>query len=72
MIQVSTLTEIESSNIQRIGYSNSNLYIEYKSGSLYEYKDVPEQLYEGLKNAESKGKFINTQIKNQFNYNRII
>lgn len=37
----------------------------------YAYKGVPEQLYKKLLTADSKGNFLNTQIKPFFSYKEI-
>ena len=37
---------------------------------LYEYEDVPLFYWRGLLDAESKGKFINTNIKRLFKFNK--
>jgi len=65
------LTEVVSSNINKIGYENNNLLVEYKSGVKYQYKEVPQELYEKLISAESKGRFMNSEIKGKFEYIRI-
>lgn len=63
---------VDSSNIASIGYDEETdvLEIEFKSGSIYAYDDVPFYLYAQLMNAPSKGKFFNTNIKKQ-NYDKI-
>ena len=59
---------VDSSNITSIGYDEETtiLEIEFKSGSIYAYYDVPFSLYVQLMNAPSKGKFFNTHIKMQY------
>jgi hypothetical protein len=42
----------------------------YRNGSVYEYEDVPLFYWRGLLDAESKGKFINTNIKRLFKFNK--
>lgn len=42
----------------------------YKNGGVYEYEDVPLFYWRGLLDAESKGKFINTNIKRLFKFNK--
>ena len=48
------------------GYAEGKkiLEIEFSSGEVYHYFDVPKELFIGLLNAESAGKFFNTRIKN--------
>lgn len=39
------------------------LEVEFLNGSIYQYYDVPEALYEGIMSAESHGKYLNEYIK---------
>ena len=61
-----TWESIESSNLEAVGFDKddlSALYIRFKSGAVYRYENVPDDIYEGLMNAGPKGKFLNEQIK---------
>ena len=72
-IEGKEMVKVESSNINAVGYDMSfgSLIVEYKSGSKYQYKNVPYELYENLLKAESKGRFVNENVKSKFEYNRI-
>ena len=67
------MVKVESSNIAAIGYDTKfgNLIVEYKSGARYQYKNVPYELYENLLKTESKGRFVNENVKGKFEYGRI-
>lgn len=56
---------VVSSNIASIGYDENNniLEIEFNNGNVYEYYDVPLHEYEGLMSADSKGTYLNANIK---------
>jgi hypothetical protein len=56
---------VSSSNIASIGYDPENmvLEIEFLSGSVYQYYDVPQSIYDGLMAADSHGKFLAAYIK---------
>lgn len=56
---------VVSSNIASIGYDPDNmvLEIEFLSGSVYQYYDVPQNIYDGLMAADSHGRFLATYIK---------
>lgn len=56
---------VASTNIASIGYDSLSmiLEIEFLNGSIYQYYDVPQYLYEGLMNANSHGKFFDANIK---------
>ena len=61
-----------SSTISMARYytDTKELTLIYKNGSVYEYEDVPLFYWRGLLDAESKGKFINTNIKRLFKFNK--
>lgn len=56
---------VSSSNVASIGYdpSNSTLEVEFLNGNTYEYYGVPESIYNDFMNADSKGRFLDQQIK---------
>lgn len=58
---------VSSSNIASIGYDPDNqvLEIEFLSGAVYQYYDVPQSVYDGLMAADSHGKFLDVYIKNR-------
>lgn len=65
------LTEVVSSNVKAIGYDEANkeLYVEYRGGT-YVYENVPSVVYDGLVSAESKGQYMNKNVKGFFNYRK--
>jgi len=63
--------KVESSNISQVAF-NEGLIVEYKSGVKYKYKEVPEETYKKLLEAESKGRFINQEIKGKFEFERLV
>lgn len=63
-------TEVKSSNIISVGHDETNLYVNYKSGT-YKYENVDKSVYESLLSSESKGRFMNENIKGKYNYSRV-
>jgi hypothetical protein len=65
-------TPVESSNIISVGYdeTTSSMYVKYPSG-IYKYDDVDKSVYESLLTSTSKGRFMNENIKGQYNYSRV-
>ena len=57
-------TSVTSTNIRSIGYDSQSatLEVEFTSGDIYQYFDVPKHLYNGLLQAASPGQFININI----------
>lgn len=65
---------IESSMITSIGYDfqQSVLEIEFKkNGQIWQYFDVPENLWYEMESASSVGKFFHSNIKGVFTENRV-
>ncbi|WP_163336038.1 KTSC domain-containing protein [Desulfopila sp. IMCC35008] len=60
----------ESSNVAGFCYEAQVLTVEFNSGSRYDYYDVPEHVFEGMKQAESKGRYLNSEIKGHYRYAR--
>ena len=56
---------VTSTTMISVGYDFETrvLEIEFIDGAIYQYFDVPEELYQGLLNAESKGRYFNLVIK---------
>lgn len=47
------------------------LRITYVSGLVYDYKKVPLEMYLAMRNALSKGTFLNTHIKGNFEFEKV-
>lgn len=64
---------VQSSNIRSVGYDEDSmtLEVEFHSGDIYHYFNVPESVYSGLINAASKGSYLNNHIKGRFQYRKI-
>ncbi len=67
------LVEVESSNVESVGYDDTlnELYVKFKNGGLYKYFDVDVNQYNNFKNSESIGRFLQTEIKPFKNYKKI-
>jgi hypothetical protein len=63
----------ESSNIAGFDYDRESqtLIVEFNSGGRYNYYDVPESIFEGMKAASSKGQFLAQNVKNAYRYARV-
>ena len=62
-----------SSVVAAIRYdaSSMTLRVVYVSGSVYDYKKVPEKIYNDMKAAFSKGEFLNKEIKPNYKFEKI-
>lgn len=66
------MTAVQSSNIAGIDYDwSGTLTIEFHSGGVYEYFDVPHSTYVDLMQAESHGKYFHAHIRNRFRYRKL-
>ena len=64
---------VQSSNLRSVGYDpdSKNLEVEFKEGRIYSYNNVPKDIFEGLINAASKGKFFSHYIRDRFSIKRL-
>jgi hypothetical protein len=49
----------------------STLRVVYVSGSVYDYKHVPEKVYKEMRTTSSKGEFLNKHIKPNYEFEKI-
>lgn len=62
---------VDSSNIEAIGYvpAARELHVRFlKSGDTYVYYEVEESVFEDFKRADSKGTFLNGNIKDRYGF----
>jgi KTSC domain-containing protein len=52
-------------------YADQRLRITYLSGAIYDYLDVPAMVYEAMKAYQSKGRFLNREIKGRYSFVKV-
>lgn len=64
---------VGSSNISEIGYDpmSETLEVMFTNGSVYQYYNVGQALFDQIMQAPSKGQFLNVYIKNAYPYSRV-
>lgn len=64
---------VTSSNIDAVKYepADKRLQVRFKSGSTYEYDNVPQSKHQQLLGAKSKGKYFHKNIRNNYTYRRL-
>lgn len=65
---------IDSSNIEAIGYDSGSreLHVRFlKSGETYVYYEVDEWVFQEFRQADSKGTYLNTNIKGRYRYGKL-
>ena len=70
---ITTKSFTNSSQVAAIEYKKEQKEMEvlYLQGKKYSYSDVSEDIWVKALEAESIGKFINSEIKGKFNYKQI-
>lgn len=74
----------ESSNIKEFTYTDNTEFVDepneegfgvlavtFQTGSVYEYYNVPESIMDKMVQSESKGAFLNKEIKDNYEYAKI-
>jgi hypothetical protein len=64
---------VPSTVIAGINYDPSTavLRINFVSGMIYDYKDVPENVYLEMKSSGSKGEYLNKHIKGNYTFTKV-
>jgi hypothetical protein len=64
---------VSSTNITSVGYDQQSmtLEIEFASGTVYQYFDVPETVHAEFMGSSSKGQFFGSQIKGGYRFARV-
>ena len=65
--------KVDSSAISEVAYypNVERLIVLFKSGKAYEYLNVPGHVMNGLREASSKGKFLNKYILAQYRFKKL-
>ncbi len=66
-------TPVTSTSVASVGYDQNTLTleVEFRGGSVYQYFDVPEAVYQEFIAAESLGRHLNQNIKTSYRYAQI-
>lgn len=64
---------ISSTDIRSAGYDvpTSTLEVEFNSGGVYRYFNVPEHVYQNFMAASSHGQFLNDYIRYNYQYQKV-
>lgn len=52
-------------------HESQTLKVVFRSGMVYDYINVPREKYEEMRNAFSKGSYLNTEIKGKYRYRKV-
>lgn len=64
---------VESEALRSVGYDASRrmLEIEFNSGEVYRYFDVPASVHAGLMGADSHGEYFSHHVRDLFDYEHL-
>lgn len=67
------MSPVESSNIDKIGYSGQDrkMFIRFKSGGVYQYDDVPEVAHKAFMAAPSKGSHFRAAFAGKYKHTKV-
>jgi lysyl-tRNA synthetase class 2 len=65
--------EVQSTAIHEIDYDadRAKLMVQFASGERYVYVGVPGEVHRSFVAADSKGRFFQAEIRDQYPYNRL-
>lgn len=62
----------DSSTIDNVKHDgDSTLTVTFLSGGVYEYDGVPYSVFQAFREADSKGRFFHSEIKDVYGYERV-
>jgi KTSC domain-containing protein len=63
---------VESATLATVAYDVARevLQLEFRDGGVYQYFEVPADIYEALLHAKSKGQYFNLAIRGRFQFER--
>jgi lysyl-tRNA synthetase class 2 len=57
---------LTSAVLRSAGWQAGKLEVEFNTGQVWQYQDVPEGVFKELMNAASAGQYFQANIRNQF------
>ena len=66
------LETTRSSAFEKATYENGVLHMHFRNYTVYEYRQIPINLWNHLKQSASVGSFYNSYIKGVYQYKRLI
>jgi len=65
-------SHVTSTAISSVGYDDRSavLEVEFASGAVYDYLNVPKKVYRALLKAPSKGSFVSRRVRDRYPFVR--
>jgi hypothetical protein len=63
---------VDSSNVQAIGYDGAaeDLHVQFVDRGYYIYHQVPQNIFDALMAAPSKGSFLNREVRGIYQFTK--
>ena len=62
---------VDSTVIRAVGHTRV-LEIEFESGRIYQYFNVPEDVFDEFLSSDSKGRYFNSHVRGKYPYQEIV
>ena len=71
-INMPEMIYVDSSNIEAVGYETAaqELHVQFLNGGYYIYHGVPQEVFDDLVAAPSKGSYLNRVVKGVYAYSK--
>ncbi len=65
--------QVESSSVRSLGYDGADraLEVEFLSGAVYRYLDVPTRVVEAMATTPSIGSYLARNVRNRYRFRRV-
>ena len=70
-MKLPAMVDVKSSNIQRLGYDNRGLFVQFTGGGIYHYPEAPREVFNDLVGAESVGKTFGAKVRGVFPHKQV-
>lgn len=62
---------VVSTNIDKVGFQDNQLFIRFRSGITYQYDNVCDSVYFALTRAESAGQFFHRFVNKKYTFKKL-
>lgn len=63
--------KVQSSVLAAVAYAPDEFWAEFTTGEIYRYSNVPLSVYQNLLGAQSKGRYFNACIRDNFPFDHV-
>lgn len=70
-VKLPEMKPVQSSNIQSLGHDGRGLFVRFNGGGLYQYPDVPVDVYQSAFEAPSVGSWFSGAIRGRYEHKKL-